>query len=290
MEHMASVSVVSFSEGLRVWSASLACGGWPPLCQCTVLVYHCVGVPLCCHATVPACQCCATVLPCQCPTMPVCQCCASVLPCHCTSVPVLCHCAVMPLYQRASAVPLCCHANVPLCQCASAVPLCCHANVPLCQRASAVPLCCPVLIAICQWSLCHVVLITGGRWKASWCWRRRWRCQWPSCIARCEHGVTVVVSSTAASEITQNLSSFSMFETSGECWLLVAVMSVHLCYTCAGSDNNTGDDDDGAFQIPDAVFGSAGSHTTALPVNGELTLMWPHINCWTGVHGAEENL
>jgi len=81
-----------------------------------------------------------------------------------------------------------------------------------------------------------------------------------------------------------------MFDTSGECWLLVAVMSVHLCYTCAGSDNNTGDDDDGAFQIPDAVFGSAGSHTTALPVNGELTLMWPHINCWTGVHGSEENL
>ena len=53
-------------------------------------------------------------------------------------------------------------------------------------------------------------------------------------------------------------------------WSILSVLWYSLLL-CAGNDE---DDDnaetDGVFQIPDAVFGSAGSNTVGIPVNGKL--------------------
>ena len=42
---------------------------------------------------------------------------------------------------------------------------------------------------------------------------------------------------------------------------------VKLLLECAGNDGDDAENDD-MFQIPDAVFGSAGCHTAGVPVNG----------------------
>jgi len=55
---------------------------------------------------------------------------------------------------------------------------------------------------------------------------------------------------------------------------VVMILSRLLWILCAGNCEDDSDVENDGFQIPDAVFGTAGCHTAGVVVNGERIISW----------------